>query len=132
MADGDELYCFIAFRDIYPFVNSQRQREMIDHYLELGKWISAHRAFRSFTIASELAMVFDGNLNSDGTIQLDRPPGRNRRPFSARRQRPLSPESGIARTPMAPGPTKPSSRPSTCRAPECANASAHDRGRPAF
>ena len=53
-------------------------------------------------MAGELALVFDGNLNSDGTIQLDRPPAI----LPGRVQvmlRPLStPESREARVPDGP------------------------------
>ncbi len=62
-------------------------------------------------MASELVLVFDGNLNSDGTIQLDRPPGI----LPGRVQvalRPLAPSaSGQARVPDGPWPDEAISAP---------------------
>ena len=62
-------------------------------------------------MASEQVVVFDGNLNSDGTIQLDRPPGIS----PGRVQvalRPLSPSaSGQARDPDGPWPDEAISAP---------------------
>ncbi len=62
-------------------------------------------------MASELVLVFDGNLNSDGTIQLDRPPGIS----PGRVQvalRPLFPsDSGQARVPDSPWPDQAISAP---------------------
>ena len=55
-------------------------------------------------MASELVLVFDGNLNSDGTIQLDRPPGISpgRVQVALRRLSPFV--SGQARDPDGPWP----------------------------
>ncbi len=66
MTDRDELYCFLAFRDIYPFVNSQRQQEIISHYLDRRRSLSAFElptildsAMRANFAKDYLVTVFD-------------------------------------------------------------------------
>lgn len=68
-------------------------------------------------MAGKLALVFDGNLNSDGTIQLDRQPGISPGPVQVV-LRPLPPESGIACVPDGPWPDEAISAPFDLPRPE--------------
>ena len=51
MSGADYQYSFMIFRDIYPFVNTLRQREIIDYYLERGFRLSSWELPRIFDAA---------------------------------------------------------------------------------